>query len=90
MYLVRFHPVATPALRAEATMPEPFPSMEQVENANRNQIARWYRCLPEPKIAHQQDIMHRIADRFMHMGGMTHRLSKKIGITVPGFFTSCT
>ncbi len=71
-------------------MPEPFPSLEQVEKANRDQIARWCRCLPEPKIAHQQDIMHRIADRFLTMGGMTPGLSKKIGIIVPGFFTDCT
>ena len=70
-------------------MREPFPTLEQVEKAGRERIARWYRCLPPPRTAHQQDIMHRIADRLTNMGGMPPALSKKIGITVPGFFTDC-
>jgi hypothetical protein len=71
-------------------MREPFPTMKQVEKARRERIARWYRCLPPPRTARQQDIMHRIADRYMNMGGMTPGLSKKIGIAIPGFFTTCT
>jgi hypothetical protein len=72
-------------------MPELFPTMEQVERADREQIARWYRFLPTREIAYSQDIMDRIADRFMNMGGMTPGLSRKIGFTpLPGFYTSCT
>jgi hypothetical protein len=65
----------------EITMPEHFPTMEQVERANREQIARWYRFLPMREVAKQQSIMDRIADRFMNMGGMTPGLGKKIGFT---------
>lgn len=83
--LVQFHPVATPAPRPETTMPEPFPTMGRVERADRAQIARWFCFLPAPQTANQQNIMDRIADRYMNMGGMTPGLSKEIGLTeAPG------
>ena len=67
-------------------MPEHFPTMEEVEKADREQIARWYRFLPSRELPYQQNIMDRIVDRFKNMGGMTPGLSEKIGFTpVPGF-----
>lgn len=66
----------------EIAVPEQFPTMEQVENADREQIARWwYRCLPAREGANQRNIMDRIVDRFLNMGGMTPGLSKKIGFS---------
>lgn len=62
-------------------MPETFPTMEQVEKADRVQIARWHCFLPPPKLPVQQEITDRIADRFLNMGGLTPGLRKKIGIT---------
>src|SRR5579884_2295882 len=56
-----------------------FPTMEQVERANHEQLARWYRFLPSGDTKEQQKIMDRIAERFKRLGGMTPALEKKIG-----------
>lgn len=57
-----------------------FPTIEQVERANKEQLARWYRFLPSGETAADQKIMKRIAERFDKLGGMTPQLSKKIGM----------
>ena len=65
---------------AEDHMDRPdFPTMEQVEKATREQLARWYRFLPSGDTKEQQKIQDRIAERFKELGGMTPELSKKIG-----------
>lgn len=56
-----------------------FPTMEQVEKASQEQLAKWYRFLPTGNTAEQKKIMDRIAKRFKASGGMTPELSKKIG-----------
>jgi hypothetical protein len=56
-----------------------FPTMEQVEKANHEQLARWYRFLPSGDTKEHQKIMDRIAERFKKLGGMTPALEKKIG-----------
>ena len=56
-----------------------FPTLEQVERASREQLARWYRFLASGNTPEQQKILDRIADRFKSLGGMTAALSKKIG-----------
>lgn len=56
-----------------------FPTVEQVERANHDQLARWYRFLPSGDTKEQQRIMDRIAERFKRLGGMTRALEKKIG-----------
>ena len=56
-----------------------FPTMEQVEKANHEQLARWYRFLPSGDTKEQQKIMDRIAERFKRLGGMTPALERKIG-----------
>jgi hypothetical protein len=66
----------------EIRMLEYFPTMEEVEKANREQLGRWLiNFLPAREIAGPQDIMDRIADRFMNMGGMTPGLRKKLAVT---------
>ncbi len=56
-----------------------FPTMEQVEEADHEQLARWYRFLPSGDTREQQKIQDRIGERFKALGGMTTALSKKIG-----------
>jgi hypothetical protein len=56
-----------------------FPTVEQVEKANHEQPARWYRFLPSGDTKEHQKIMDRIAERFKRLGGMTPALEKKIG-----------
>jgi hypothetical protein len=57
-----------------------FPTIEQVETADKEQLARWYRFLPSGETAANQKIMRRIAERFEKLGGMNAELSKKIGM----------
>lgn len=70
-----------------------MPTMEQVEMADRLQLARWYRFLPgpgtsaldkPPKEFHktvkvESEIIQRIVDRHSELGGWTPTLSKLIG-----------
>jgi hypothetical protein len=56
-----------------------FPTMEQVERADHEQLARWYRFLPSGDTREQKSIMDRLAQRFKEEGGMTPALSEKIG-----------
>ena len=67
-----------------------YPTLEQIENADRIQIARWYRFLPSPGLAalgqknfvaecnFEAGLMHLINHRFEAMGGMNSELSKAI------------
>ncbi len=67
-----------------------YPTMEQVEDANKEQLARWYRYLRSPGqeaigapnfsevLEAQVPIMNRIVDRFHGMGGWDKELSKRI------------
>jgi hypothetical protein len=57
-----------------------FPTIREVERANKEQLARWYRFLPSGETAADQKIMKRIAERFEKLGGMTTELSKRIGM----------
>lgn len=55
-----------------------FPTMEQVENASHEDLARWYRFLLASG-KEQQAILDKIAERFKKLGGMTPEISKRIG-----------
>jgi hypothetical protein len=56
-----------------------FPTMDQVEKATREQLARWYRFLPSGDTPDQKKVCDRIAERFKKLGGMTPSLEKRIG-----------
>lgn len=69
-----------------------YPTLEQVEQADRYQLAVWYRFLRSPgddmnhmnpnypdHILEQAKIMTRICNRFKEMGSFTPELSKLIG-----------
>ena len=57
-----------------------FPTIQEVEKADKEQLAHWYRFLPSGETAAEHKIMKRIAERFDKLGGMTPELSKKIGM----------
>jgi hypothetical protein len=56
-----------------------FPTMEQVEKATHEQLARWYRFLPSGDTPEQKKIMDRLSARFKKLGGMTLAMSEHIG-----------
>jgi hypothetical protein len=57
-----------------------FPTPQEIEIADKEQLARWYRFLPSGETAADQKVVKRIAERFENSGGMTAELRKKIGI----------
>ena len=68
-----------------------YPTMEEVEAADRTQLCRWHRFLPSPGIwaidrgdfhevmEREATISDRIEDRFREAGGFTPEISKQIG-----------
>lgn len=56
-----------------------FPTMEEVEKANRRQLARWHRFLLSANTPERKKILHRVAERFKKLGGVTTEVSTKIG-----------
>lgn len=56
-----------------------YPTMQEIEQADRIQLARWYRFLPLART--EVDLMrtNRICERFGEMGGFTPAISKLIG-----------
>ena len=88
---VNFHGVNVRALQAFAYLTcgrvakkgapvKGFPTIREVEKADKEQLARWYRFLPSGETAADEKIMKRIAERFDKLGGMSQELSKKIGM----------
>lgn len=56
-----------------------FPTLKDVEKADKEQLARWYRFLPPGETDYQLEVINRVYDRFMDLGGWTPGLSKKVG-----------
>ena len=56
-----------------------LPTIEEIENANRFQICKWYRFLPSPRNNEEVKIINRIVERFEELGGFTPEISKAIG-----------
>ena len=56
-----------------------YPSMDNVNDADRITICRWWRFLRSPKSENEQMIMDRIAERFKAFGGFTPEISKQLG-----------
>jgi len=56
-----------------------YPTLEEVEAANHEQLARWYRFLSAPGNLDESEVIARIVARFAGCGGMTPEISKKIG-----------
>ena len=68
-----------------------YPTMEEVEQADHEQIAKWFRFLPSPGIKSagrenfqtvldkEVEILNKICERLKSFGGMTTKISKRIG-----------
>ena len=57
-----------------------FPTIEEVEGADKEQLARWYRFLPSGETVTDRKIMRRIAERFIDLklgACMTPELNKE-------------
>jgi hypothetical protein len=59
-------------------MSESFPTVAEVEKADAEQLARWYRFLL-PADAEQEKVLQKISATLKGKGGMTPALSRKIG-----------
>lgn len=72
----------------------PYPSLEEVERADKVTLAKWFRFLPAPGTSvhrkrstrefeevwrNEMYILNRILERFEQEGGMTPDLSRIIG-----------
>jgi hypothetical protein len=55
-----------------------FPTLEQVEEASHEQLARWCKFLAADT-PEEDKILDRIVERFEQLGGMTEELDKRIG-----------
>ena len=67
-----------------------YPTMIEIDRADRITISRWYRFLPTAGVNHisksnfhqkcneETVLMDRINERFEELGGMTHEISKII------------
>ncbi len=56
-----------------------YPTIDEVNKADRVQLAKWTRFLPSPETHDEIEIINRIGERFKQLGGMTPIISKKIG-----------
>jgi hypothetical protein len=56
-----------------------FPSLSEVECADRVQLCRWYRFLPSATSPENQVIQDLIYTRHKETGGFTPEISKMIG-----------
>jgi hypothetical protein len=56
-----------------------YPTLEEVNSADRISICRWYRFLSSPDSKERTAIMERIMERYKELGGFTPEISKEIG-----------
>jgi hypothetical protein len=56
-----------------------YPTMKEVNEADREMLARWYRFLAPGETPEEKKIAEAIVTRFKAKGGMTPALSAKIG-----------
>jgi hypothetical protein len=59
-----------------------YPTLDEVDKADLEQICRWYRFLPTPEFSDMQesfDVLSRICQRLKDLGGFTPEISKQIG-----------
>lgn len=56
-----------------------YPTLEEVNRADKKQLAIWYRFLPSPVNEDQVKIIDEIILSFHNKGGWTPELSKEVG-----------
>lgn len=55
------------------------PTMEEVEKADKLQLAEWYRHIPIGRNEQELAVVNRVCERFNELGGWTPELSKQVG-----------
>ena len=63
--------------KSESGRMKGFPTIEEVEKADKEQLARWYRFLPSGETSADHKIIKRVAERFYKLGGMTPGTQQK-------------
>ena len=53
-----------------------YPTKEEIEKADQQQLAKWYRFLESPKNESESELLSLICDKFK---GFSAELSKKVG-----------
>lgn len=56
-----------------------FPTINEVEKADRYTLCSWYRFLPSAMTEEDRAIQNRIYDRWNEVGGFTPEISKALG-----------
>jgi hypothetical protein len=56
-----------------------YPTLEEVNAADRLAICRWWRFLPGPKSIDELTTIERIHKRLIELGGMSPEISKLLG-----------
>jgi len=56
-----------------------FPTLQEVEQADRYQLCKWHRFLRNPKNEKELQITNRSFERWKEAGGFTPEISKQIG-----------
>lgn len=56
-----------------------YPTLDEVNAADRMTLARWYRFLVSPNTPEETAVLNSILGRFKEAGGMNSQLSKAIG-----------
>lgn len=56
-----------------------YPTLQEVNNADKIQICKWYRFLPSATNIVENTILHVIFTKYRNFGGMTPEISKQIG-----------
>lgn len=54
-----------------------YPTIKDIEAANKEQLCKWYRSLDTPKNDEELEIMTLICNRCFELGGFTPKLIKK-------------
>jgi hypothetical protein len=60
-------------------MNKSYPTIEEVKEADRFNICKWYRHLPSASNEADREIMNLVIDRYMEVGGFTPEISKAVG-----------
>lgn len=56
-----------------------WPSIEEVEQADREQVCRWWRFLPCARTEKERKVIEAVSYAYDWHGGITPEISKKIG-----------
>lgn len=59
-----------------------YPNLEEVMNANHEELAHWYLSLPRPNFPEERKIFQHITEQLNNRGGLTEEISAKTGWSI--------